>query len=326
MRGFPIKFPKPFEGAGKGTVLTLCLVALGLALCACSPSRMVANMAAKTLAEGNGRTFASDDDPELIAEAMPFALKLQESLLVKSPKNEKLLLATGKGFIVYAHLFVREPAEMLPKDDYEKITRLRKRAKRLYLRGVAYLVRGLDMRVPGFGQALEKGNINEPLNRMGKDDVEALYWTAAGLMGAISVDPVDMELTMKREAAIGMMQRALELNETFSDGVIHEFFVSLYGSLPASLGGSEKKARYHFRRAIEISKGGKANPYVALASTVCVKKQNLKEFTALLKKALAIDVNRFPENRLANVVAQRKARWLLVHDGNFFLIDEEKLP
>lgn len=317
---------KPWERPHKKLAWLGWFVVLSLVVCSCSPSRMVTNMAANAIAEGSGRSFASDDDPELVAEAMPFALKLQESLLEKSPKNEKLLIATGKGFVAYAHLFVREPADRLPKDDYQKIERLRKRAKRLYLRGVAYLVRGLEGSYPDFGQALTKGRVEDVLKQTRKKDVAALYWISAGLMGAISADPMDMELTMKREPAIRIMRRALELDEFFSDGAIHEFFISLYGSLPASMGGSEKKARDHFKRAIEISHGEKANPYVALASTVCVKKQDYEEFKSLLEKALAIDVKRFPENRLANVIAQRKARWLLAHAGEFFLIDEEKSP
>ena len=89
------------------------------------------------------------------------------------------------------------------------------------------------------------------------------------------------------------------------------------------MGGSEKKARNHFRRAVEISRGRKINPYVALASTVCVKKQNIREFRELLNKGLAIQVDRYTENRLVNTIALRKARWLLNNAGNFFLIESE---
>ena len=87
------------------------------------------------------------------------------------------------------------------------------------------------------------------------------------------------------------------------------------------MGGSEEKARRHFKRAIELSKGLKASPYVALASSVSVKNQNIKEFTDLLNKALAIDVNVRLENRLANIMAQRKAQWLIDHREDRFLSD-----
>ena len=52
-----------------------------------------------------------------------------------------------------------------------------------------------------------------------------------------------------------------------------------------------------------------------------VKEQNAKEFHELLNKALAIDVNDSPEDRLANVLMQRRAAWLLKMSGDLFLED-----
>ena len=50
---------------------------------------------------------------------------------------------------------------------------------------------------------------------------------------------------------------------------------------------------------------------MSLAENVSLQKQNRAEFESLLKRALAIDVNVKPDYRLANVVMQRRARWLL---------------
>ena len=124
--------------------------------------------------------------------------------------------------------------------------------------------------------------------------------------------------------AAAMMEAALGLDEAFGGGSIHEFFISYYGSLPQSMGGSEEKARHHFKRAVELSKGLKASPYVALASTVSVKNQNMKEFVELLNRALAVDVSEKTDTRLANILAQRKARWLLEHRDDRILSDTPK--
>ena len=96
-----------------------------------------------------------------------------------------------------------------------------------------------------------------------------------------------------------------------------------YGSAPADLGGSEEKARQDFSRAVELSGGRTAGPYVALASSVSVKNQNVAEFRDLLGKALAIDVNALPAQRLTNIINQRRARWLLDHIDRFFLAERE---
>ena len=49
-----------------------------------------------------------------------------------------------------------------------------------------------------------------------------------------------------------------------------------------------------------------------------VAEQRRDEFERLLRHALAIDVNRHPENRLANLVSQRRARWLLARAERLF--------
>jgi predicted anti-sigma-YlaC factor YlaD len=79
-----------------------------------------------------------------------------------------------------------------------------------------------------------------------------------------------------------------------------------------------ERARRHFVRAMEISGGGDAAPLVALAEAVSVPQQHRGEFEALLKRALELDVDRDPSNRLANLVAQRRARWLLARTERLF--------
>ncbi len=76
------------------------LVAAG---CGCSIKRVAINKLGNALAS-NGSTFEGDDDPELVAAAIPFGLKLYESLLAESPKHTGLLLAATSGFTEYARV------------------------------------------------------------------------------------------------------------------------------------------------------------------------------------------------------------------------------
>jgi len=61
----------------------------------CAVKKIAVNKLGNALANG-GTTYASDNDPELIRDAVPFSLKLMESLLEESPKHRGLLLATSK--------------------------------------------------------------------------------------------------------------------------------------------------------------------------------------------------------------------------------------
>jgi predicted anti-sigma-YlaC factor YlaD len=89
------------------------------------------------------------------------------------------------------------------------------------------------------------------------------------------------------------------------------------------MGGNLQKARDHFAKAIAISAGKSSTPYIALATTVTVKEQNLNEFQSLLKQALAIDPDMDPANRLLSILNQRKALWLIEHADDFFVETEE---
>ncbi len=108
------------------------------------------------------------------------------------------------------------------------------------------------------------------------------------------------------------MRRALALDEGFDAGAIHEYFVAFEGGRPAAMGGSAQKARAHFERAVELSGGKKVSSLVTYAETVSVRAQDRKEFLALLDRALSFDARgSAPEYRMANLVAQRRARWSL---------------
>jgi predicted anti-sigma-YlaC factor YlaD len=294
-----------------------------LALGACSLQKLAVNTVAKTLSSaGGGTVFTGDDDPELVADALPFAMKLYETLLAEVPDNTELLLTTGSLFAMYANAFVQGPAGMLPDSEFERKGEMLARAKNLYLRGREYCLRALELRHPGFRKALEANQAGKALEAMSLKDVPYLFWASASWMGAFSTNPFDMELLITLSRPLALMDRAYRLEPGFNNGAIEEFYISAYGSLPTSLGGSPDKAREHFQKALQYTRGLKAGPYVALATAVDVPAQNSAEFKELLQKALAVDVNASPENRLENLLAQRKARWLLQHIGDFFLLEE----
>ncbi len=303
----------------------LILLFLLPACLSCSLNRTAMKMVANALSSStSGTTFTGEDDPELVGDALPFALKLYESLLEDVRDNPQLYLATGSGFIMYANAYVQTPADMLPDTEVDRKSLMTARARKLYLRGRDYVIQGIEVRYPGFTSSLDNDTYRSRLGAMKAEDVPFLYWIGAGWMAAYASDPFDVSIGVGVKKAAAMMEAGLRLDESYGGGSIHDFFILYYGSLPQSMGGSEEKARYHFKRAVELSQGLTASPYVALASTVSVSNQNQKEFTDLLNRALAIDVSKKTGNRLANIIAQRKAQWLLDHREDRFLSDTKE--
>jgi hypothetical protein len=63
--------------------------------------------------------------------------------------------------------------------------------------------------------------------------------------------------------------------------------------------------------------------HLALAESVTIQEQNLAEFKALIAAALAVDPDKEPNLRLANIIAQRRALWLQERIPDLFLEAEE---
>ena len=150
-------------------------------------------------------------------------------------------------------------------------------------------------------------------------DVPLLYWTAASWGLAITLSKNEPALIVDQPVVEALMDRALELNEAFDDGAIHSFLISYEPVRQGAAGDPLERARKHFDRAMSLSNGYQAGPLVSLAESVSIAKQDRREFQSLLDRALAVDVNAKPEYRLANLVMQRRARWLLSRIDELFL-------
>lgn len=269
---------------------------------ACSVRRVAVNQLGNALASG-GTTFAADDDPELIRDAAPFSLKLMESLLAESPNHRGLLLAATKGFTQYGYAFVQPAADDLELRDVAAAAAQRERARRMYFRARNYGQRALPA----------------DLRRATKADVPFLYWTAAAWGAGIAISKDRPELVADVPKVGALIERALALDESFERGAIHSFLISYTMAQPGvKPAEAVARAKKHFDRAVELGGGKLAAPFVAYAEAVCVQRQQRAEFEKLLQQALAIDVDQLPEERLANLIMQRRARWLLGKTDELF--------
>ena len=298
-----------------------CLLLAWFAGSGCSIHRYALNKASDAVAQ-SGATYASDDDPELVKAAAPFGLKLTESLLAENPQHLGLLTSAASGFTQYAYAFVQEEADEVEPQDFAAAEAMRARARRLYLRAQGYGLRGLEVKHPGFGKAL-LANPKATVRTATKPDVPLLYWTAAAWASAISLSKDNPELVGQIPAMEALMDRALELDESYGHGSIHTFMISYEMSRAGAAGDPAARARKHFERAMVLSKGTDASPLVALAEAVTIQKQDVKEFESLLNRALAVNPDANPDLRLLNTVMQRRARWLLSRESELFLVESK---
>jgi predicted anti-sigma-YlaC factor YlaD len=207
---------------------------------------------------------------------------------------------------------VQLEADEVEGRDVQAAIELRHRARRLYLRGRDFGLRGLEVTHPGWSQRL-RTDPPRAVAELVREDVPLLYWTACAWAGATAVLKNDADLIAELPLVGAMIDRALVLDEAFDQGALHTFLITWEMARPDATGDPAERARAHYRRALELTGGAQAGPHVAVAEAVAVAQQNRTEFEALLRQALAIDPGSQPEARLVNLVVQRRARHLLAH-------------
>ncbi len=298
----------------RGLILLASLLSVG-----CSIRKVVVASIGRGLASSS--VFASEEDYDLARDAAPFGLKTLEALHNESPDNTDILTGLVSGFTEYANAFVQTEAERLEATSAEQAHEQRLRARRFYLRARQYGFDGLDVRHPGFHDLVQK-DADGAAKLLTKEDVPLAFWTSAAWASAATVDKSNLALIADLPKIETLMKRALELDEPFDEGSLHEFFVSYDAGRSAAMGGSVERAKKHLDRALELSGGKKVGVLVTWAEDVCVQEQDKKCFDDYLSRVLGFDLDSSPDNRLANVVAQRRAKWLKSRVKDLFISED----
>jgi predicted anti-sigma-YlaC factor YlaD len=294
------------------------LVVVEFAMSGCSFRDLAASTIRDMLSEG-GTAFADDDDIELVGDALPFSLKLTDSLLQDSPTDRGLLRSAAQGYVLYSYAYVQFPAELAATEDLDQARSMRDRARKLYLRAYDYAIRGLEVNEPGLGEAL-RYHPGEAIERIGgedADEVPFLYWAASALGLAVSMSKDDPAMLARLAEVEAMLSRALALDESYDAGALHEFALILEGAAPhlPDRGAIDR----HYRRALDLSEGKRASLYIAYAMAGPLRAQDREAFQTLIEKALAVEPDAVEGQRLVTALAHRRARWLLGRMDELFL-------
>lgn len=295
-------------------------VASVLAACGGTLNRLTAGSTAKVLLAGKP-ALEREADYDLARDALPTQLKLAESLLEVSPDNDILLQLCAQAFSQYAYGFVEEESEAIADADPERAKVLKARARDLYLRGMRFGLRMLarqDSRFPGVFYKSDE-ELRAAVASLGDGALPGLFWTGFGMAGAINVGKERPELIAWLPRIGIVMERAAAIDEKY-------FFASplltlgaFWGGRSATFGGDLPKGKQYFERALALYPDF-LTIKVLYARLYAVQAQDGALYRRLLDEVLAADLSKaMPEQRLANTIAQRKARRYLAEADNLFL-------
>jgi len=247
------------------------------------------------------------EEPDLIIaeQAIASNLKLLDGFYIAEPRNKELLLMLTQGYASYSLGFVENKSVQ--------------RAQLFYLRARDY---GQDLLrlTSAFKDSIpvKEANFLNNIARLKKEDVPALFWTAFAWAGWINLSKDNAQAIFDLGKVKGMMNRVLELDESFFFGSVHLFFGSIYGSLPKILGGDPDKAKAEFDRCLEINQGKFLLTYVYLARYYAQPTLDEALFDKYLKIVLQAPEDILPGYELITSIAKEKAQNLIVKKEDLF--------
>jgi hypothetical protein len=278
----------------------LAIGAMGVCLpLASSCAGLVSSVAADTLSAA----ILNQDDPVLVASGLPAYLLLVDGLISQHPDSESLLAAGAQLFALYGARF--EPNAT--------------RAAQLTLKGRVYgkqamcLVHEPACRWDG----LSFDAFVAELSAVDDKKVPYLYAYAVSWLSHLDATSNDWGAVAELPWVQAVLERVLDMDETYEQGAVHGYLGILYALRPPALGGKPELARAHFERAIELSGGHDLSLKVEFARRYARLVFDQELHDRLLHEVVSAPTDS-PGYTLFNTLAQQEAAELLESSREYF--------
>jgi hypothetical protein len=238
-------------------------------------------------------------DPDLVCEGAPAYLLMVDSMIAGSPDDEGLLRTGARSYSAFAAALKECGA---PET---RVTAISEKARTYGLKLLGQFLPMNDMEDPEF---------DKELARLSRSDVPSIFWGTFGWISWVQSQHGSPAAMADLVVIEKIMTRLLELDETYESGSIHLFFAGYYAAKPEAFGGKPKLSRYHFERALALSKRKFLLVQATYAATLARQTQDRELYDALLREIIDFPIDSAPEFALSNALAVRKARRLLEED------------
>lgn len=290
---------------------------------ACDMGKFTVNTTSKVLVRAQP-AIRQESDYDMAALAIPASLKTVEGFHVVNPDNKSLTRILAEGYCQYANGFVEDQWELAALDKrFEEAEYQAQRATRMYLRCMGY---GLELLGGDWSKAVA-GDLDGFRRKVAGLDAGArdgMLWTAIGLAGAINQNKDDIALISHLPKARALLERLVQLDDAeggrdpVARALPHVALASMALALSKSMGGDPDLGARHFQRAMELTQNKFLLVKVLYARLYAVAVQKRDLFHKTLVEVLQTDPAIWPDQRLANEIAHRKARRYLKREKEWF--------
>jgi hypothetical protein len=276
---------------------------LMLTLSACSMNKMMVNMSMPMI-EGGIEAMNEEPDLQLAEDSMPANISMMNSMIKLDPENIQLQVYAAQAYYGLSYGFNED------KDI--------NRADKFYLRGLKHGLTALDLLGIHNIKKMSPAGLEEKLQELDKDEVAALFWTASNWAKWIDLHRDDPASLIQLAKPTAMMQRVIELDDTFYYGGAHMYFGVYYGARAPMFGGDFERSKKHFDRAREINENKLLIVDLLQAQYLSRQMYDRQDFHQRLTGVIEAPEDLYPELTLMNQIAKRKARLLLTREDQWF--------
>jgi len=259
--------------------------------------------------EGGIHAMNQETDLQLAEDSMPANLSMLNGMIELDPENAQLHTYAAQAYYGLAYGF---------NEDYDI-----SRAEQFYQRGlkhglIALQLHGISPQGKTSIKKLSSQQLEAQLQSLGKDHVATLFWTASNWAKLIDINRDKPASLIQLPKPTAMMQRVLELDESYYFGGAHIYFGVYYGSRAQALGGNFKKAAQHFEQARQLTDNKLLIADLIQAQYLSRQMHDRDDFHQRLTKILDAPEDLYPDAALLNQIAKRKAKLLLDKEDQWF--------
>lgn len=308
-------------------LLAALVISTGL-IAACSPEDLAVNSTSKVLAAGQP-SLQQESDYELARQAIPGALKTVESFWItglgNSGAHERLEHVLTEGYCQYGTGFVEDDWEEakfrkdLTATDYNNA-----RATHIFTRCLNYALKGLGSRWQKdlFGTTDVATKL---IKDTGSGQRFGMLFAGQALGSLINHNLTKVEMLSYVSTVQLIMEHIIELDKKNGAPKNKVYAALPYVALgmiastkPQSMGGDPAAAKAYFNEALKITDDKFLLARAFMAYRVGLQTNDEKFFHDNLVKVLETPPSVWPEQRLANEIAHRRARRYLSHEKELF--------
>ncbi|MEO8467529.1 MAG: TRAP transporter TatT component family protein [Gammaproteobacteria bacterium] len=252
--------------------------------------------------EALSAAILNQSDPELVGSGMPAYLLILDGLISQRPQNPALLSAGAQLFALYGSRFATA----------ERAVTLSDKARRYGEKSLC-----LVHQPACHWRNIDYDQLVTELKGVDVKSIGPLYSYAVGWLANLQATSSDWTAVAELPWVQAVLDRTLELDETYEHGAVHGYLGILNSLRPPALGGEPDIARQHFERAIELSQGRDLSIKVEYARRYARLVFDQELHDRLLNEVLNSPAEA-PGFTLFNVLAKQEAQILLTTSKEYF--------